>query len=129
MLEIQADALGLKARFIGHVSQEGLPDVYAAANTLVLPSTTEVWGLVVNEALACGLHVVVSERAGVASSIVTMPHVYLCSPTVDAIAAGMDRSRRDWIDYVEEHPILRHTPQLFATQTLDAIERALRRAH
>ncbi len=37
---------------------------YAGADILVMPSHLEVWGLVVNEALASGLYVLASERAG-----------------------------------------------------------------
>jgi len=36
----------------------------AVSEVLVLPSLSESWGLVVNEAMACGLAVVVSRRAG-----------------------------------------------------------------
>jgi 1,2-diacylglycerol 3-alpha-glucosyltransferase len=41
-----------------------LPVYYALANAFVHASTTEQWGLVVNEAIASGLPVIVSERCG-----------------------------------------------------------------
>lgn len=47
-----------------------LPAYYALAEVFVLPSLVEPWGLVVNEAMACGLPVVVSERAGCARELV-----------------------------------------------------------
>ena len=55
--------------FLG--SLEGLPlaHSYAAAHVLVLPSTNEIWGLVVNEALASGLQVVVSEACGISAEL------------------------------------------------------------
>ncbi len=34
------------------------------ADIFVLPSSEEVWGLVINEAMVCGLPVVVSDRVG-----------------------------------------------------------------
>lgn len=37
---------------------------YAAADCFVFPSTVDVWGLVVNEALACGCPVLASRHAG-----------------------------------------------------------------
>jgi glycosyltransferase involved in cell wall biosynthesis len=40
------------------------------ANAFVHPSTTEQWGLVVNEAIASGLPVIVSERCGCAPELV-----------------------------------------------------------
>ena len=55
----------------GFVNQRELPDWYAAADTLVLPSDSrETWGLVVNEAMAAGLPVVVSDAAGCAVDLV-----------------------------------------------------------
>jgi 1,2-diacylglycerol 3-alpha-glucosyltransferase len=43
---------------------------YAFARCFVLPSTREPWGLVVNEAMAAGLPVVVSSRCGCAEDLV-----------------------------------------------------------
>jgi glycosyltransferase involved in cell wall biosynthesis len=45
-------------------------DYYSAASCLVLPSISESWGLVVNEALACGLPVIASKRCGCAMDLV-----------------------------------------------------------
>jgi glycosyltransferase involved in cell wall biosynthesis len=55
----------------GFVNQRELPDWYAAADALVLPSDSrETWGLVVNEAMAAGLPVVVSDAAGCSADLV-----------------------------------------------------------
>jgi glycosyltransferase involved in cell wall biosynthesis len=61
-----ADTRGIadRVRFLGFVNQLELPSVYAASDLFVLPSEHEPWGLVVNEAMACGLPVVVSDRVG-----------------------------------------------------------------
>jgi 1,2-diacylglycerol 3-alpha-glucosyltransferase len=59
----------------GHVHLPGfkpydeLPAYYGLANAFVHASTTEQWGLVVNEAIACGLPVIVSERCGCVSEL------------------------------------------------------------
>jgi glycosyltransferase involved in cell wall biosynthesis len=56
---------GVDARFLGFVNQSRLPSVYASSDVLVLPSTAvESWGLVVNEAMACGVPAVVSDAVG-----------------------------------------------------------------
>ncbi|MEM7706689.1 MAG: glycosyltransferase family 4 protein [Pseudomonadota bacterium] len=49
---------------LGFRNQGALPAIYAAANLLVLPSITETWGLVVNEAFSLGLPALVSDRVG-----------------------------------------------------------------
>ncbi|MGP8020833.1 MAG: glycosyltransferase [Limisphaerales bacterium] len=60
----------------GHVQMPGfkqydeLPAYYGLASAFVHASTTEQWGLVVNEAMASGLPVLVSNRCGCAMDLV-----------------------------------------------------------
>lgn len=64
-LREEAKALGVKVHFAGFKNQSELPAFYASADVLVLPSNAgETWGLVVNEAMACGLPAVVSDAVG-----------------------------------------------------------------
>lgn len=53
-----------KVVFAGFVHQEELGIYYALAEALVLPTYTDTWGMVVNEAMACGTPVIVSRLAG-----------------------------------------------------------------
>ena len=55
--------------FYGFRQVDENPAFYALADAFILPSTWEEWGLVVNEAMACGLPVVVSETAGCAEDL------------------------------------------------------------
>jgi glycosyltransferase involved in cell wall biosynthesis len=55
----------------GFKPYDELPVYYALANAFVHASTTEQWGLVVNEAIASGLPVIVSNRCGCAPELVT----------------------------------------------------------
>ncbi|MGO4685555.1 glycosyltransferase family 4 protein [Hyphomicrobium sp. 2TAF46] len=48
----------------GHRSYADLPELYASAGAFILPSVVDEWGLVVNEAMAAGLPVLVSKGAG-----------------------------------------------------------------
>ncbi len=48
----------------GGVSWKEVPKYYAIADVFILPSLSEPWGLVVNEAMVCGLPVIVSKKAG-----------------------------------------------------------------
>lgn len=82
--------------FAGSLDGDDLVAAYASAHTLVLPSTEEVWGLVVNEGLAAGLHAVVSDACGIAPSIAHMPGVMISRPTVDSIAEALTLSRTRW---------------------------------
>ena len=55
----------LPVTFAGFLNQSEISRAYAAGDCLVLPSDFgETWGLVVNEAMACGLPAIVSDRVG-----------------------------------------------------------------
>ena len=55
----------LPVTFTGFLNQTELPAAYAVADCLILPSDYgETWGLVVNEAMACGLPAITSDRVG-----------------------------------------------------------------
>jgi glycosyltransferase involved in cell wall biosynthesis len=56
--------------FKGFQQQEMLPKYYALADIFILPSFEEVWGLVVNEALASGLYVLSSKYAGASYDLI-----------------------------------------------------------
>jgi glycosyltransferase involved in cell wall biosynthesis len=56
-------------RFRGKFPQAELPAMYRSADALVLPSVSEPWGLVVNEAMLCGLPVLVSTQCGCAADL------------------------------------------------------------
>lgn len=57
-------------RFAGFAQREQLATYYALADALILPTYTDTWGLVVNEAMACGLPVILSRAAGCAPDLV-----------------------------------------------------------
>ena len=61
---------GAAIHFAGHKGFQELPMYYAFARCFILPSTREPWGLVVNEAMAAGLPVIVSSRCGCAEDLV-----------------------------------------------------------
>ena len=54
----------------GFIQYRELPAYYALAGVFVHASTTEQWGLVVNEAMATGLPVIVSNRCGCVPDLV-----------------------------------------------------------
>lgn len=56
--------------FYGFRQIDENPVFYALAEAFVLPSLHEEWGLVVNEAMACGLPILVSKEVGSAEDLV-----------------------------------------------------------
>lgn len=116
-LEAQVRSQGIGGvEFLGHVLHEDLAALYARGHTLVLPSTQEVWGLVANEALASGLHVVLSDLCGAAASLGQMPGVYVADPSVDSIGRQMLASKSDWRGAIEDPEIMEYGPERFADE-------------
>ena len=56
--------------FTGFVHKEELAGYYALADCLVFPTFSDPWGLVVNEAMACGLPVIATSVAGCTADLV-----------------------------------------------------------
>lgn len=102
-----------RVTFLGYVDGKDIPAVLVEHDALVLPSTEEVWGLVVNEALAAGLSVIVSDRAGVAQSVRGQPGVFICPPTSAALGEALDQLG-SFSGPVLDPPILSQTPERFA---------------
>lgn len=69
---------------------EELPYVYAQANLYFQPSSYEPWGLAVNEAMASGLPVLVSNKCGCADDLVAPDVGWVFEPhSEEAITAGL----------------------------------------
>jgi glycosyltransferase involved in cell wall biosynthesis len=103
-LELESRSLGIgdHVLFRGFVNQQSLPALYVAADVLVLPSAYEPWGLVVNEAMACGTPVVVSDQVGAGVDLVSPGRTGEVYPVGDAEAlAGVLQSLRASPERVE----------------------------
>lgn len=70
--EVNKIALISKHNYIikSDVEREQLPFIYKQNDILLLPSLSEPWGLVVNEAISCGLGLLLSDRVGCAHDLV-----------------------------------------------------------
>ena len=117
-----ADALGVRPRveFVGYVRSDAVSEILSRHSVLVLPSYEEVWGLVVNEALACGLHVVLTDVCGVARSVAGMSGVWLCNATPASLGQAISSSTDAWRGPIAQPEILAHTPEAFAEIFLQA---------
>jgi glycosyltransferase involved in cell wall biosynthesis len=91
-LAAAARAAGVTLHALGFCNQSKMPQVYAVADVLVLPSDgRETWGLVANEALACGRPVILSDAVGAAPDLAadgTAGRVYPVGD-VGALAAAL----------------------------------------
>ena len=67
--DMQRLLVGYPASFLGFVPQDELAVVYASSDILVFPSSTDTSGLVVLEAQAAGLPVIVTDRGGPAEHV------------------------------------------------------------
>jgi glycosyltransferase involved in cell wall biosynthesis len=69
-LETQAQVLDIPVTFTGAVPNQLLANYYSLASVFVLPTRAEPWGLVQNEALACGTPVVTTTASGAVGDLI-----------------------------------------------------------
>lgn len=109
-LESQVQRLGIANRvcFLGQLSQREVDQEYASASALVVPSIApETAGLVVPEARAHGLRVVVTPRGGLQEWVATygLSGVFIARDTTasglaDAVKRAVDSSKTEHTDSV-----------------------------
>jgi glycosyltransferase involved in cell wall biosynthesis len=109
-----------------------LPAYYGLAGAFVHASTTEQWGLVVNEAMASGLPVLVSNRCGCAPDLVQEGRngfsfdPYDVSGLANAMySMAAERTDREDMGQASQAIVAQWSPQNFAENLACAAERAL----
>ena len=115
--------------FTGHKSAAELLPLYAFAGCFVLPSTREPWGLVVNEAMAAGLPVLVSDRCGSAVDLVLEGENGFLFAATDRVSLAMllerislqtDGERKSMGQQSADH-IKAYTPQCFGAEIAELL--------
>lgn len=126
-LRQQARDLGVadRVRFRGFLDEEAVVEVLATTQTLVLPSLEEVYGFTPLEARVAGLHVVVSDRAGIAENLREVDGAWIVPPDVDGLHHGLEQSRRAWTGWAQDVPTDAASPERSADDVLTAVKIAL----
>jgi glycosyltransferase involved in cell wall biosynthesis len=98
-LTARAAELGVaeRVRFLGFVNQSQLPAIYTAADLMVLPSSYDAFGVVLNESMLCGCPVASSDHVGAAGDLIMHGEtgfVYPCGQ-VDALASILRQAEAD----------------------------------
>src|SRR6266511_28327 len=94
-LEQLAASLGVRLVLLGDTPWERMVERYVAADVFALLSAREPWGVVVNEAAACGLPLVLSDRVGAAFDLLRECENGVLVPAGDVEAAAEALRRTD----------------------------------
>jgi glycosyltransferase involved in cell wall biosynthesis len=117
-----------RVQFAGFIHREQLACYYALAEMFVFPSHTDTWGLVVNEAMACGLPVISSDAAGCTADLVQegWNGRVVCRGDIPQLTAAMeelaqDSSLRTQMGNHSKERILRYSPAACAAGIAEAV--------
>ena len=105
-------------KFIGAVPNKHLTKIYQDHDVFILPSYSEPWGLVVEEALNNGLPVIVSDRVGCADEIIEEGKNGLIFKNND------DKSLQDCIKKIQEVNLYNKMRKFISELDFEEIERA-----
>jgi glycosyltransferase involved in cell wall biosynthesis len=125
-----AERNGLPVTFTGFLNQTEIGEAYVAADALVLPSSSETWGLVVNEGMVFGLPAIVSDRVGCGPDLVTDGETGYVFPygdreaLADAIrrVAASDKRRQEMGKRARRQVLNEYTVEAAVEGTLKAID-------
>jgi len=123
-------------RFLGFVHREQLPEIYALADGFIFPTHSDPWGLVVNEALACGLPVIVTSVAGCALDLVqdglngfVVPPRDPSSLALAMTTVAEDTGKRVEMGSNSRKRIEAYSPAAWANGVLQAVESVCRQSY
>jgi glycosyltransferase involved in cell wall biosynthesis len=129
-MEREAAALGIgdRVRFLGFVNQTQMPALYTASDLLVLPSSYEAFGVVVNEAHLCACPVAASDHVGAARDLIAPVNPSLIYPCGDVSAlarilhdALQDRTRLTQLGEAARRHMETWSPRENIAGTVEAI--------
>lgn len=119
----------LPVEFSGFLNQSEISKAYVAADALVLPSDGgETWGLVVNEAMSCGLPAFVSDQVGCGPDMIIGKKTGYVFPMGDHVALGGlvssfggDERKREVMSKRAKQLARSYSPAVAAEATIEAV--------
>jgi len=120
----------LPIRFAGFLNQSEITAAYVAADALVLPSDGgETWGLVVNEAMACGVPCFVSDKVGCSPDMIKTGETGATFPLGDTKVLGQmlaelaaNKERVSWMRERAREKAQQYTLDVAVERTIQAVE-------
>jgi glycosyltransferase involved in cell wall biosynthesis len=111
--------LDTRVHFIGFQNQQQMPVVYRLGDIYILPSRGpgETWGLGVNEAMASGCAIIMSEKAGGSADLVEEGVNGIC---FDPASAGGLEKCVDWVRRLLDDRVLLGKMKLASRRRVDA---------
>lgn len=112
-------------QFAGFVHRDELSAYYGLAECLVFASHSDTWGLVVNEAMACGLPVICSQVAGCAADLIASNGILVQSRNVSELSDAMKMvanspAMRERMSHDSQNVIRQYSPELCAAGIAEA---------
>jgi len=112
-LRALADKLGIAAAWRGFVDQPDLPPLYGEADAFAFPTLDDPFGMVLLEAAASGLPLIVPDRGGV-TSYTTELNAYPAPPAAEAFTQAILRACHDVEQRVGKIRAARETAELYS---------------
>ena len=116
-------------RFVGFKQREELAAFYALSEAMILPTRSDTWGLVVNEAMACDLPVITTRVAGCAADLVengwngfVVPPQDVCALSSAMYSLATDPALRQRMSARSAQRIQAYSPQCWAAGLAQAVE-------
>jgi len=108
-----------RVEFVGFRDWDQLPEAYASADVLCVPSRYDGWGLVVPEGLASGLPVIATDRMGAALEFVETGRNGWLIPAGDSAALINAMREAAVLSAVEIEQLGRHARESVSAHTLE----------
>ncbi|MEL6504968.1 MAG: glycosyltransferase [Pseudomonadota bacterium] len=118
-------------KMVGYMSINELPSYYYQSNVFILASTRDSWGVVVNEAAACSLPLLVSNRAGSSDELVREgENGFVFEPDKQGILNALEKIENRSEDWSEMGRIsrtlsLEHGSEQYGKAVVQIVEKAM----